>query len=106
MTKSERTALAAAGVLVLLTLLVSRWEPGRTTVTTEVLPLPSPFVEQSLRLNINQATAEQLEELPGIGPVLAQRILAQRPFAGREDLLAVSGIGESVLAGLEPYITY
>lgn len=106
MTKAERTALAAAGVLAALTLLAGRWDTGRTPVTAEHWPQPSPFVDEALRLDINRATAQQLQELPGIGPVLAQRILAERPFETREDILAVSGIGESVLEGLEPYITY
>ena len=106
MTKAERIALAAAGALAALTLLAGRWDGRRTPVTAEQLPEPSPFVAEALRLDINRATAEQLQELPGIGPVLAGRILDQRPFEPREDILAVSGIGERVLEGLEPYITY
>ena len=50
------------------------------------------------RLDINRADAAALEGLPGVGPVLAQRIIAHReahgPFARPEDLLEVSGIGE------------
>lgn len=49
-------------------------------------------------LNINTATSEQLQTLPGIGEVLAERILEKRKEMGRfqsaEDLLSVSGIGE------------
>lgn len=106
MTKAERIALALAGGLAVLTLLAGRWEAGRTPVTAEHWPQTSPLVDEALRLDINRATAEQLQELPGIGPVLAQRILAERPFETREDILAVSGIGEHILEGLEPYITY
>ena len=61
------------------------------------------------RLNINTATAAQLEALPGIGPTLAQRIVAYRdthgPFATVDDLLAVSGIGPALLEKLRPWIT-
>ncbi|MDO4719671.1 MAG: helix-hairpin-helix domain-containing protein [Peptostreptococcaceae bacterium] len=49
-------------------------------------------------LNINTATSEQLQTLPGIGKVLAERILEKRTetggFQSAEDLLSVSGIGE------------
>jgi competence protein ComEA len=56
------------------------------------------------RLDLNRATAAELESLPGIGPVLAQRIVdsreAEGPFAAVGDLRRVSGIGERVLAGV------
>lgn len=60
-------------------------------------------------VNVNTATLEQLETLPGIGEVLAQRIVDHRelhgPFRTVEDLLNVSGIGESRLEDLRPRIT-
>lgn len=50
------------------------------------------------RLDLNRATASELEELPGIGPVLAQRIVDHRedhgPFSQVGDLREVPGIGE------------
>lgn len=56
------------------------------------------------RIRINQATAAELEQLPGVGPVLAERIAAYReehgPFGAVEDLLDVPGIGEGKLATL------
>ena len=56
------------------------------------------------RVRVNVAGAEELEELPGVGPVLAQAILDHRdehgPFAAVEDLLEVPGIGEGKLAAL------
>lgn len=55
-------------------------------------------------IRINTATASELEVLPGVGPVLAARIVAHReqrgPFETIEDLLGVPGIGESKLEGL------
>jgi competence protein ComEA len=57
------------------------------------------------RLNLNTATREQLEELPGVGPVLAQRILDWRQEHGRfsavDELREVSGIGDRIYAQLE-----
>jgi len=62
-----------------------------------------------LRLNINVADAAALEALPGVGPALAQRIVAYReahgPFATVEDLLNVPGIGEKKLAQLREYVS-
>lgn len=55
-------------------------------------------------VDLNRADATQLEVLPGVGPVLAQRIVAYReengPYATIEDLLDVPGIGEAKLAQL------
>lgn len=60
-------------------------------------------------LNLNQATQAQLEELPGIGPVTAQAIIAWREehggFTSVADLRQVSGIGPKTFTKLEPLVT-
>jgi len=60
-------------------------------------------------VNLNSATQEQLETLPGVGPVTAQKILDWRGAHGRfssvDELMEVSGIGEKTLARLAPYLT-
>lgn len=60
-------------------------------------------------INLNTATAAQLEELPGVGPVTAKAILEFRaksgPFRRVEDLLAVHGISQNKLKKLRPYVT-
>lgn len=57
---------------------------------------------------VNRATASDLEELPGVGPVLAERIVAYReangPFQQVEDLLDIPGIGESKLASMRDMV--
>lgn len=61
------------------------------------------------RVDLNSATAAQLEELPGVGPVLAQRIIDWRTehgrFASVDELGEVSGIGEKIFAELQPRVT-
>ncbi len=60
-------------------------------------------------INLNLADQSQLENLPGIGPELASRIIAYREsigqFIAKEQIMAVSGIGEKRYAELEPLIT-
>jgi len=61
-----------------------------------------------LALDLNAATPEDLEALPGVGPVLAQRIVQYRqtqgPFRKIEDLLAVHGMGKKKLTQLRPLV--
>lgn len=60
-------------------------------------------------VSINTATAAQLEELPGVGPVTAEAIISFRTehgaFSSVEELLDVSGIGEATLAEIAPHVT-
>ena len=60
-------------------------------------------------MNLNTATSEQLDTLPGVGPVTAQKILPWRAahgaFSAVDELLEVDGIGEKTLADLAPLVT-
>lgn len=61
------------------------------------------------KVNINTATAEQLQTLPGIGQTRAEAIVADReangPYRLPEDITRVSGIGQGILEGILDYIT-
>lgn len=66
-------------------------------------------VTASGKVNINRATAAELDSLPGVGPSTAQKILADReangPFKTIEDLMRVSGIGEKKFDSLKDLVT-
>ena len=73
-------------------------QPDVSTTTKPLYPI-----------NINTATAEELDLLPDIGPSRAKAIIDYRteygPFTCVDDLLYVTGIGEKILAKIRPYIT-
>jgi competence protein ComEA len=54
-------------------------------------------------IDINTATEKELTTVPGIGYVVAARIIAARPFRSADDLKRVSGIGEKKYAQVRPY---
>jgi competence ComEA-like helix-hairpin-helix protein len=60
-------------------------------------------------IDLNLANVKELQELPGVGPVTAQRIIDLREKSGRfhrvEDLLAVRGISQKKLDAMRPYAT-
>ncbi|MGH7165304.1 MAG: ComEA family DNA-binding protein [Nitrospiraceae bacterium] len=78
---------------------------GRSGPTAAGSPAPPP----PGRLDINRATLEELQTLPGIGEVLARRVIEQRIARGSfrtvEDLLEVKGIGVNRLNRLRPFLT-
>jgi len=72
---------------------------------------PSPPLEQTLEpqlVNLNQADVTTLIALPGIGPALAERIIAHRrrggPYTRLDDLTQVRGIGPALVERLRPWV--
>ena len=80
--------------------------PAITTAADETVAVTVPVPSI---ININTATSEQLQNLPGIGPVLADRILAYRAEYGAfetvGELMNVSGIGEKKLEEIWDLVT-
>jgi competence protein ComEA len=69
----------------------------------------TPGAAPSAPVNLNSATAEQLDTLDGVGPATAQKILEYRTqhggFSSLDDLAQISGIGPKKLAALKPQVT-
>jgi competence ComEA-like helix-hairpin-helix protein len=88
--------------------LVERPKPAMLPVKS---PPPAPGghgKESPAPLDLNRATAEDLQLLPGVGPKLSERILAERDkgaFTSVDDLRRVAGIGPKTLARLRPFVT-
>ncbi|WP_234371316.1 ComEA family DNA-binding protein [Streptomyces sp. XY431] len=73
-------------------------------------PGPPPAGPSKQPVSLNRATLEQLDTLPGVGPTLAQRIIAFRAshggaFRSLDQLRQVSGVGERTYAELRPLLT-
>ncbi|MFD4910245.1 helix-hairpin-helix domain-containing protein [Kitasatospora purpeofusca] len=73
-------------------------------------PGPPPAGPSKQPVSLNRATLEQLDTLPGVGPTLAQRIIAFRAshggaFRSLDQLRQVSGVGERIYAELRPLLT-
>lgn len=88
---------------------------GEPTLVTRPTQRPTPVTstagrsqEKQGKLDLNRATAEELQGLPGIGPVLAQRVVDQRtthgPFHTVDDLREVKGIGKKRMDQLRPLV--
>lgn len=69
-------------------------------VATHQTPVP----KTASLVNINTALQSELEQLPGIGPALAERIVSSRPFAKTDDIRKVKGIGDKTFNLLAPLI--
>jgi competence protein ComEA len=117
LTDANVTALNLAALLEDGQQLVIPYKDGSGPATSSdgsALDLPSSATEAPTDnlnadlLNINSATLEEFEALPGIGPTLAQRILDYRDqngFSAIEDLMNVSGIGQSIFDQIKDLIT-
>lgn len=107
-TKTQWVLLALTGLFLcaLLTLYVQdRARMTEQPVEADLAAAQEEFMPDVSPLDLNTATAEELDTLPGIGEELARRIVEYReengPFGSVEEIMAVSGIGEKKFADLE-----
>ena len=82
---------------------------GQGSSELRELPLETPVPMLTIRgVDLNSADADELCALPGVGPVIAERILEKRVelggFSCMEELRTVKGIGEKTLEGIYAYM--
>jgi competence protein ComEA len=101
---------AQAGIALLVGLglvAIAGWvaSNGRRGIVDHDAP---PRADVRFSVDLNSADADELGQLPGIGPTTASRIVEHRrlhgPFPTADALLAVPGIGAATLAGVRPYL--
>ncbi|MFN2476179.1 MAG: helix-hairpin-helix domain-containing protein [Chthoniobacterales bacterium] len=72
--------------------------PPKTTGTSPVVTAPG-----AVKLDVNAAPLAELLNIPGVGPVTAQRIIEARPFKSADDLRNVKGVGAKKFEKLRPF---
>lgn len=79
---------------------------GAVWLARDARPLiaAAPQAEGSLLVNVNTATREQLESLPGIGAARASLIIAHRPYGSLDDLKRIGGLPDALVDDLRPLL--
>lgn len=87
---------------------VSLASPSFSDTVSKASVLNKDTTRPYVKLNLNTATQEELERLPGIGPVLAKRIIDYRyekgGFDSIEEIKNVKGIGKKIFAEIKGYL--
>jgi competence protein ComEA len=92
-----------------LLVMLARPVPGSTPIVSTAGPGADGAQDARVKININTATADELEALPEIGAVTAARIVAYReehgPFRAVDDLIHVQGISDRTIDGFRELVT-
>ena len=75
-----------------------------TTAEPDSAPTAEVAPSATGKLNINSASVDELVALPGVGEVIAQRIVDGRPYETVDSLLEIDGIGEGTLSSIRDQV--
>ena len=114
LTDRERLTLTVLGMLAIVGMSINLWLQRRPPIRIEPGPQPpyaqwESLIKEARQVDLNHATAQELERLPEVGPSLAKRIVEYRQAHGRfrapEELQDVPGIGPKTYETLKDYVT-
>lgn len=115
LTEKERVTLAVLGTLALIALGILLWQHQYPPLTVEGQPASSQAARWDAALaaarqvDVNTADTAELERLPGVGPLLASRVVDYRTAHGRfrsaDELMQVPGIGPKTYEALRDFVT-
>jgi len=115
LSSNERLILGMLGLAALAGLGVCLWQRQRPPLAVTGRPSSAQeaqwdaSLQAARRVDVNTATAAELERLPQVGPVLARRIVEDRarrgPFRTDRELTRVDGIGPGTYDALKDYVT-
>jgi competence protein ComEA len=101
-------ACAATVVAISLAVMAAYWVKDRGRQDDRIDLAPQPQAQIEFKLDVNTAEWTELALLPGVGEILAKRIVESRetegPFLDHSDLGRVRGIGPRTLERVEPYL--
>jgi DNA uptake protein ComE-like DNA-binding protein/endonuclease YncB( thermonuclease family) len=71
-----------------------------------IAPRPAGDESRGGKLNVNTASKQELVELPGVGEVIAERIIQSRPYSSLDDLSEVEGLGPKKISRIAPLVAF
>jgi competence protein ComEA len=104
MTNRTRTTWAAGGLSIVLIAMIVGWSAAPLVVRAAGAAEKSDADKAASKIDLNTATAEQLDDLPGVGEATAKKIIENRPYKSVDDL-SKAGLSESKIAKIAPLVT-
>lgn len=113
---SIRSLLIAAAVLPAMSAFAAEpTMPAAPSATATTVPSTTGMMNQAkgaaaqagqkVMVNLNTATAEDLQKVPGVTPANAQEIIKMRPYKSVTDLSKVKGLKQDMIAKIKPYVS-